>query len=299
MVFDVIFLSYDEPKAEQRWQELKQQVPWAKRVNGVDGIPHAHVAAAKLANTEMFYVVDADAEIINFDWKYKPNKQQRKCVHVWRSYNPVNGLIYGYGGLKLFPKQTVLAVDPDNYIDFTTSVGEHMIVMQQCTTITHFNTSEFDAWKAAFRECAKLASNTFRKGKNEQNAQRLNHWCTKTLPDAEYKDAVLRGAAQGKAYAETGDLKNINNYQWLLEQYKTNQNHFDLDAMTLRELQKESARAMHHWKPSNVSLHDISKHIHHDSQSFYRRVIMEYVAEWGGLPSQCGPGKSVELVLDD
>ncbi len=31
---------------------------------------------------------------------------QVDCLHVWRAKNPINDLIYGVGGVKLFPKKT-------------------------------------------------------------------------------------------------------------------------------------------------------------------------------------------------
>ena len=45
-MFDVVFISYQEPNAEENWQALKQRVPVAKRVHGVKGIHNAHVKAA-------------------------------------------------------------------------------------------------------------------------------------------------------------------------------------------------------------------------------------------------------------
>ena len=50
----------------------------------------------------MFWIIDGDAELkddFNFDYV----TTQTDTVHVWRSENPVNDLVYGYGGIKLFP----------------------------------------------------------------------------------------------------------------------------------------------------------------------------------------------------
>ena len=49
------------------------------------------------------------------------NRQVRHW-HVWRSKNPINDLLYGYGGVKLFPKQALLDFD-DWHIDFTYSAS--------------------------------------------------------------------------------------------------------------------------------------------------------------------------------
>ena len=48
---DVIFLSYDEPNADENWADLKSKVPWATRVHGIDGSDAAHRAAGEASNT--------------------------------------------------------------------------------------------------------------------------------------------------------------------------------------------------------------------------------------------------------
>ena len=57
---DVIYLSYDEPQKEDFWIQIKNLVPWAKRVDGVKGSDSAHKAAAELSNTERFILIDGD-----------------------------------------------------------------------------------------------------------------------------------------------------------------------------------------------------------------------------------------------
>ena len=101
---DVVFISYNEPNAEENWQRVLEKSPNAFKINGIKGIVNAHKCAAKLATTDMFYVVDGDAYLTN-DWSfnYQPSIFDRDCVHVWCSLNPVNGLEYGYGGVKLLP----------------------------------------------------------------------------------------------------------------------------------------------------------------------------------------------------
>lgn len=50
-MYDIVFISYNEPNAEKNWESLKQRFPSAKRVDGVKGIHEAHKKAAK----KMFY----------------------------------------------------------------------------------------------------------------------------------------------------------------------------------------------------------------------------------------------------
>lgn len=72
----------------------------------------------------------------------------------------------------------------------------------------------------------------------------------------------------------------------------------DIDNLSLRELQKESARALSTIEATNNNIWQFNKEAHHDSQRWYRAVIQWYVNEYGDLPSKTGPGKDVELVYD-
>lgn len=69
--------------------------------------------------------------------------------------------------------------------------------------------------------------------------------------------------------------------------------------LTLRELQKESARALSTMQATNNNIYQFNKQAHHNSQNWYQAVIDWYVEKYGDLPSRVGPGKDVKLVLDD
>jgi len=73
----------------------------------------------------------------------------------------------------------------------------------------------------------------------------------------------------------------------------------DLDKMKLRELQKESARALSCMEATNNNIWQFNKQAHHNSQNWYKAVITWYVDKYGGMPSQVGPGRKVKLVMDD
>ena len=62
-MYDIVFISYEEPNADDVYAELKERYPMAKRVHGVKGIHQAHIAAAKKCFTKMFWVVDGDAKL--------------------------------------------------------------------------------------------------------------------------------------------------------------------------------------------------------------------------------------------
>ena len=72
----------------------------------------------------------------------------------------------------------------------------------------------------------------------------------------------------------------------------------DINNLTLRQLQTESARALTTMQATNNNIHQFNKRAHHNSQNWYRAVIEWYINEYGGLSSKTGPAKNVKLVLD-
>lgn len=224
-MYDIIFLSYGEPNAEENWESLRKRFPTAKRVNGVKGIHEAHKAAAKKALTKMFWVVDADAKIVdNFAFNIHPAYRdiREDTVYVWRSQNPVNGLIYGYGGVKLLPKKLVKNLNANN-CDVTTSISTNFMPMPEISNITEFNTDSFNAWKSGFRECAKLASKTIDRQKDQETQKRLDTWCNVGTNKPFGIDAI-KGAKAGREFGENNkdnpnELLKINDFDWLKEQY--------------------------------------------------------------------------------
>lgn len=217
--YDIVFISYNEPNADKNFEKLKNRFPRAKRVHGVKGIHLAHIAAARLVNTIMFWVVDGDAEVAeDFNFNHEASSYEKDIVHVWRSKNPVNDLIYGYGGVKLLPTDMTLNMDMSKP-DMTTSISTKFKAVKELSNITAFNTDPFNTWKSAFRECAKLSSKVIDRQKSEETLFRLDAWCTlgKDKPFGEY---AIAGAIAGKAYGEKNqdkadELKKINDFDWL------------------------------------------------------------------------------------
>ena len=226
--YDVIMLSYQEKFADRNYEKLLERVPHAKRVHGVKGIFNAHQAAANLADTRMFYVIDADALLLEeFNFEYFPSVWDEDTVHTWKSKNPVNDLIYGYGGLKLFPTQ-LLRDATDWRIDFTTSISEKFKPMPTPANYTAFNTDPFNTWKSAFRECTKLASSIIHRNKQDEDDERLEAWCTKGA-DREFGTYAIAGALAGRSWGteNAGDddmLGKINDFEWLAEKFEEQNN---------------------------------------------------------------------------
>ena len=222
-MYDIVFISYQEPNADDNWKALKTRFPMAKRIHGVKGIHQAHIAAAKKCFTKMFWIVDGDAMIMDdFNFDYEAPSHQQDHVHVWRSKNPVNDLVYGYGGIKLFTRRMTINMDTSKP-DMTTSITGKFKAMPQLANITAFNTGPFETWKSAFRECTKLASKIIDRQKNEETENRLHIWTT-VGKERPYGEFALRGAQAGSAYgkASQGDieaLKKINDFEWLMERF--------------------------------------------------------------------------------
>lgn len=72
----------------------------------------------------------------------------------------------------------------------------------------------------------------------------------------------------------------------------------DTSNLTLRQLQKESARALSTMQATNNNIYQFNKQAHHNSENWYKAVIKWYVDQYGDLPSRTGPGKEVKLILD-
>lgn len=230
-MLDVFFLSYDEPFADENFELLQYFAPHAKRIHGISGIFEAHRMCAVQSNTSHFYVVDADALIHeNFKFKFIPRPgyeaypgiSESECIFVWKSINPVNDLIYGYGAVKLFPKKQLLDARGWN-IDMTTSIGAPLVSKLEISNTTAFNTSPFNTWKSAFRECTKLASRTITNSDNRDREYWLDTWCTvgADRPFGKYAiDGARQGRDFGKYYASNiAALSKINDFAWLQKQF--------------------------------------------------------------------------------
>ena len=222
--YDIVFISYNEPNAEKNWELLKHRFPRAQRVHGVKGIHQAHIAAAKLCSTPMFWIVDGDAVIKDtFNFDYHVSEKDYDVVHVWRSENKVKGLEYGYGGVKLFPTQRTIDMDTSKP-DMTTSISDRFKPVKEVANITEFNTDPFNAWKSAFRECAKLSSKVIDRQKSDETDIRLGVWTSDKGRDEPFGDYVIQGARAGRMYGSQNQgnleaLKKINDFVWLKEQF--------------------------------------------------------------------------------
>lgn len=190
--YDVIFLSYDEPNADANWATLLAKIPNAQRVHGVKGSDSAHKAAAKLAKTDRVIVIDADNviednfldQVVEVDSSVDLNQ----TVLSWSSRNIINGLQYGNGGIKCWPRQLMLDMrthenaEPNNIktqVDFCWHIN--YIGIDQCYSTIHNNATPQQAWRAGFREGVKMSLDRGSKVKKlsqlwHGNLRRLGIW---------------------------------------------------------------------------------------------------------------------------
>jgi len=192
---DIIYLSYDEPNADKNYSDLLTKVPWAKRVHGIEGSDAAHKACANLSETDRFITVDGDNTIrqdfINQVLDFEEHTDLEHSVISWCGKNSINGLLYGNGGLKCWPKQYVLDMkthenaDPNNkqaQVDFCWDL--QYIQQNSCYSDVHNNETPHQAWRAGFREGVKMCLDRgakptlteFEKAVNNRNYDHLCIW---------------------------------------------------------------------------------------------------------------------------
>lgn len=226
-MYDIVFISFNEPTADRGYLDLLKNTVELEncvhRIHGVAGIHQAHIEAAKVAKTNMFWVVDADARILpNFKFNINLDASEEDIVHVWRSINPINDLEYGYGGVKLLPRELTLAMDISKP-DMTTSISSRFKAMTTVSNVTAFNIDPLSTWRSAFRECAKLASRTITGQVDDETAHRLKVWMH-IGGDRLYGEYAKGGASAGEWFGKTykddnSMLGKINDYAWLESEF--------------------------------------------------------------------------------
>jgi len=180
---DIIYLSYDEPNAEENYADLLTKVPWAKRVHGIEGSDAAHKECARISDTSRFVTVDGDntikQEFINQVLDFDEHTDLENSVISWCGLNTINGLMYGNGGLKCWPKEFVLnmktheAAETDKaQVDFCWELN--YIQQNSWYSFVHNNKTPQQAWRAGFREGVKMALDQGLKVSKEEFLK--GHW---------------------------------------------------------------------------------------------------------------------------
>ena len=210
---DVIYLSYDEPQKEEFWVKIKNMVPWAVRVDGVEGSDNAHKAAADASTTERFILIDGDnlpsSEFFNMQLDLK-NDAYMQAVFRWRARNSINALMYGNGGISCWTKEFVHNMRTHENSTGTLDTCVEFCFdplywpMYDCYSTTYPNGSAYHAWRAGFREGVKMCLNRgskppnleFKEAVHKRNMDHLTIWHN-IGADVEYGLYAILGARMG------------------------------------------------------------------------------------------------------
>ncbi|MFE5301666.1 hypothetical protein [Streptomyces sp. NPDC056632] len=220
--FDAVQLSYDEPQADCLHTRLAHVLGGpVKRLHGVRGMRRAYRLTAELVDTEQFFLADGDFAIDEgFSADAVEPLADGVAMRVWQAANPVNGLIYGYGGLKLI-RRTALR-EMGQAVDVLAALPGKVEFCRQSAGVTQFNQSPFHAWKAGFRECAMLARGS-EYGMTDASAQeRIDAWTASSTGD--FASYAAAGARDGLDFAQAVGrdperFEAINDPAWLLQHF--------------------------------------------------------------------------------
>ena len=208
---DCIYLTYDEPRADEFWAKIRANIPWAKRVHGVKGSDAAHKAAAASSDTERFVLIDGDnmPDFTFFNEQLRIDNTNDECVFRWRAKNIINGLSYGNGGISSWTKTYVEnmrsheATDGSDATQVEFCFDNKYWAMHDVYSTTYPNGSKYHAWRAGFREGVKLCLDQGCRLTPEEfekswqgNRRNLEIWCT-VGNDVEYGDRAIMGARYG------------------------------------------------------------------------------------------------------
>jgi hypothetical protein len=210
---DCIYLTYDEPLREEFWVQIKNQIPWARRVDGVKGSDAAHKAAGIASTTERFILIDGDnipdTGFFNLTLEF-PTPEYEQAVFRWRAKNHINGLMYGNGGVSSWTQTFVNNMRThESSIGTTETEVEFCFdplywAMHDCYSTTYPNGSAFHAWRAGFREGVKMCLHRgarptlaeFRQRVHQRNLDHLTIWHN-VGRDVEHGIWAMAGARMG------------------------------------------------------------------------------------------------------
>lgn len=246
MQSDIFFITYDEPSGDQLWAHLQQIAPGAKRVHGVKGFDAAYKACAAQATTERFFTVDGDNEIYPAisSLVLDPSLYQSKSVLSWSAKNSVNGLCYGNGGVKSWPRDVALNMrthessGQDNAsVDFCFQLNYFQ--MPETLSSARVNDTAYQAFRAGFREGVKmclergerpLSAQELKTHVANENLNRLRIWCS-VGADAPQGKWAMFGARLGckMLCLESWDHELIRDYDWFGRFWRESIEHISVD----------------------------------------------------------------------
>jgi hypothetical protein len=220
--FDAVMLSYDEPIADRLHARLQRVLGTrVKRLHGVQGMRRAYRLAAEVTDSEQFLLADGDFVIATeFDLGSVAPLAEGVSMRVWRARNPLNGLVYGYGGLKLIRRSALRQLG--DAVDVLAALPGRAEFVASVAGTTRINQSPYHAWKAGFRECAMLARGSEYGMDDGEAAERIKAWTDGA--EGEYADFATAGAREGVAFAAEAAhfphlFDKLNDPAWLFSRF--------------------------------------------------------------------------------
>lgn len=216
------FLSYDDPNLKENFAFAKIKIADLTLFETSVGIAESHRLCGSNSLTNMFMVIDSDALLLDtfkISQVYDSIIDKSK-MYIFSARNPINGLEYGHGAIKIFQKQFFTDLE---VVDFSTSFFGKIEHVALTLNIHRFNSSPFHTWRTAFRECVKLSSATIKNRNKYDDEYRMAIWCEKANGN-DFSQECLKGAQAGREYGtrfkdDFDNLKKINNFEFLKEQY--------------------------------------------------------------------------------
>jgi hypothetical protein len=218
---DIVFFSNGEASAESNYEHLlnitKGLPNKVVRIDGVSGRVNSQHAAANSSTTPWYFLVNAKLKVdTKFDFDWQPDRLQIPKHYIFHATNPVNGLVYGHQAIVANNKKLTLA-NFGTGLDFTMD-SEHEVVEVNSGTAM-FNTSEWDTWRTAFRECIKLKASA-----TSENEERLDYWLNVGL--GKFAQYSLDAAQHAVEYYDevNGDFDKLRlsyDWPWLRTYYET------------------------------------------------------------------------------
>jgi hypothetical protein len=214
---DIVFISNGENEADFLYQWLVDSVGGnaivnnnyrIKRVDNVKGRVAAYQAAARASSTPWFFAVFAKLQVNKeFDWNWQPDRMQQAKHYIFHAINPVNGLTYGHQAMIAYNKKLVLENEGLG-LDFTLDQPHEVVPV--VSGQANYYTSNWMAWRTAFRECIKLKASL----PDVENEYRLRQWL---IVDNTQSKWSMKGAEDAVEFydAVNGDPTELRkSYEW-------------------------------------------------------------------------------------
>jgi hypothetical protein len=215
-----VFISFDEPNADANFASLRTAVPTALRIHGVRGFDAAHNRAGDIAETAHVITVDGDNAISDTEFFTRPIEligEDLVSVISFSARIRHNGLQYGNGGLKIWPRPLLRslrtherAIGIAHPIDFVWRIP--YVSAQGIPTETVVTGTPRQAFRAGFREGYRLTmtrgvppmeshqglspADALARHVTAGNLERIRVWCAvgRDAPNGEW---AMLGARRG------------------------------------------------------------------------------------------------------